>query len=145
MGLFSFFIAFRFWLIFRHFSIVWNKDSGLIKTESTRGKTDLLSILQAEARAEFAERSVQKLQKEVDRLEGKVVVVGSKKLAKCVSTQFRYFTSVHFVFFIYFNFFFVLFDLTLTFNIADDILNEKEKNKLLSDEMEATLYDIQNM
>ena len=28
------------------------------------------SFLQAEARAEFAERSVQKLQKEVDRLEG---------------------------------------------------------------------------
>ena len=27
-------------------------------------------IFQAEARAEFAERSVQKLQKEVDRLEG---------------------------------------------------------------------------
>lgn len=28
-------------------------------------------FMQAEARAEFAERSVQKLQKEVDRLEGK--------------------------------------------------------------------------
>lgn len=28
---------------------------------------------QAEARAEFAERSVQKLQKEVDRLEGKFI------------------------------------------------------------------------
>ncbi|XP_045467385.1 tropomyosin isoform X3 [Harmonia axyridis] len=53
-------------------------------------------LREAEARAEFAERSVQKLQKEVDRLE-------------------------------------------------DEILSEKEKNKLLSDEMEATLYDIQNM
>lgn len=30
---------------------------------------------QAEARAEFAERSVQKLQKEVDRLEGKAFCV----------------------------------------------------------------------
>lgn len=29
-----------------------------------------LQLLQAETRAEFAERSVQKLQKEVDRLEG---------------------------------------------------------------------------
>jgi tropomyosin-1 len=53
-------------------------------------------LREAEARAEFAERSVQKLQKEVDRLE-------------------------------------------------DDLLAEKEKNKLLSDEMEATLHDIQNM
>ena len=31
-----------------------------------------LHICQAEARAEFAERSVQKLQKEVDRLEGNI-------------------------------------------------------------------------
>ena len=31
---------------------------------------------QAEARAEFAERSVQKLQKEVDRLEGKNLMTG---------------------------------------------------------------------
>ena len=30
-------------------------------------------MVQAEARAEFAERSVQKLQKEVDRLEGKML------------------------------------------------------------------------
>ncbi|KAK6643944.1 hypothetical protein RUM43_000209 [Polyplax serrata] len=50
----------------------------------------------AEARAEFAERSVQKLQKEVDRLE-------------------------------------------------DDLVQEKERNKLLQEEMEATLQDIQNM
>lgn len=34
------------------------------------GLTNLSADLQAEARAEFAERSVQKLQKEVDRLEG---------------------------------------------------------------------------
>lgn len=37
---------------------------------------------QAEARAEFAERSVQKLQKEVDRLEGMSV-------CSCVSVQAR--------------------------------------------------------
>jgi len=30
-------------------------------------------LKEAEARAEFAERSVQKLQKEVDRLEGKLL------------------------------------------------------------------------
>jgi len=53
-------------------------------------------LKEAEARAEFAERSVQKLQKEVDRLE-------------------------------------------------DDIVGEREKNKLLQEEMEATLHDIQNM
>ncbi|KAK9729268.1 Tropomyosin [Popillia japonica] len=53
-------------------------------------------LKEAEARAEFAERSVQKLQKEVDRLE-------------------------------------------------DDLLVEKERNKQLADEMEATLHDIQNM
>lgn len=28
---------------------------------------------------------------------------------------------------------------------TDDILNEREKNKLLQEEMEATLHDIQNM
>ncbi|KAL7287529.1 hypothetical protein TKK_0018355 [Trichogramma kaykai] len=60
-----------------------------IKTLTTRLK-------EAEARAEFAERSVQKLQKEVDRLE-------------------------------------------------DDLVGERKKNKLLQDEMEATLHDIQNM
>ncbi|XP_078049283.1 tropomyosin 1 isoform X7 [Augochlora pura] len=53
-------------------------------------------LKEAEARAEFAERSVQKLQKEVDRLE-------------------------------------------------DDLTVEREKNKLLQEEMEATLHDIQNM
>ena len=35
--------------------------------------TDYFSSSQAEARAEFAERSVQKLQKEVDRLEGIII------------------------------------------------------------------------
>uniref|UniRef100_A0A1E1W0J5 Tropomyosin n=2 Tax=Pectinophora gossypiella TaxID=13191 RepID=A0A1E1W0J5_PECGO len=60
-----------------------------IKTLTTRLK-------EAEARAEFAERSVQKLQKEVDRLE-------------------------------------------------DDLVAEREKSKLLQEEMEATLHDIQNM
>lgn len=34
-----------------------------------------LKRLQAEARAEFAERSVQKLQKEVDRLEGNIYFI----------------------------------------------------------------------
>ncbi|XP_033207142.1 tropomyosin alpha-3 chain isoform X4 [Belonocnema kinseyi] len=53
-------------------------------------------LKEAEARAEFAERSVQKLQKEVDRLE-------------------------------------------------DDMVAEREKNKLLQEEMENTLHDIQNM
>lgn len=44
-----------------------------------------LSKIQAEARAEFAERSVQKLQKEVDRLEGmfKFNSFSSIKLIKC--------------------------------------------------------------
>lgn len=37
-----------------------------------------LKYLQAEARAEFAERSVQKLQKEVDRLEGNLSFHRSK-------------------------------------------------------------------
>lgn len=35
-------------------------------------------FVQAEARAEFAERSVQKLQKEVDRLEGMFLIHASK-------------------------------------------------------------------
>lgn len=29
--------------------------------------------------------------------------------------------------------------------LVDDMLNEREKNKLLQEEMEATLHDIQNM
>ena len=56
----------------------------------------LVRLKEAESRAEFAERSVQKLQKEVDRLE-------------------------------------------------DDVLNERERNKHLTDNMEATLQEIQNM
>jgi len=51
---------------------------------------------EAEARAEFAERSVQKLQKEVDRLE-------------------------------------------------DELRAEQERNKMLQEDMEATLQDIQNI
>lgn len=41
--------------------------------------TDVLNVIvfQAEARAEFAERSVQKLQKEVDRLEGNIILLQS--------------------------------------------------------------------
>ncbi|KAI4458888.1 tropomyosin [Holotrichia oblita] len=66
--------------------------------DSCEDKIHVISdkLREAEARAEFAERSVQKLQKEVDRLE-------------------------------------------------DDLLVEKERNKQLADEMEATLHDIQNM
>ena len=46
-------------------------------------------FVQAEARAEFAERSVQKLQKEVDRLEG--------KLSCLMNTNFipLYLTTIH--------------------------------------------------
>jgi len=51
---------------------------------------------EAEARAEFAERSVQKLQKEVDRLE-------------------------------------------------DEFRAEQERNRMLQEDMEATLHDIQNI
>jgi len=53
-------------------------------------------FFQAEARAEFAERSVQKLQKEVDRLE-------------------------------------------------EDLHGEQAKNRMLQEDMEATLNDIQNI
>lgn len=35
----------------------------------------VIAFMQAEARAEFAERSVQKLQKEVDRLEGNILIL----------------------------------------------------------------------
>ncbi|KAL1377988.1 hypothetical protein pipiens_015882, partial [Culex pipiens pipiens] len=66
--------------------------------DSVEDKIHLLNdkLTNAEARAEFAERSVQKLQKEVDRLE-------------------------------------------------DDLMHERAKNKMLQEEMEATLHDIQNM
>ncbi|OWR49732.1 hypothetical protein KGM_205416 [Danaus plexippus plexippus] len=66
--------------------------SGLI----CRSVQHIEALVKAEARAEFAERSVQKLQKEVDRLE-------------------------------------------------DDLVAEREKSKILQEEMEATLHDIQNM
>jgi len=59
-------------------------------------KTLTTKLKQAEARAEFAERSVQKLQKEVDRLE-------------------------------------------------EDLHGEQTKNKMLQEDMEATLNDIQNI
>lgn len=39
----------------------------------------MIAFIQAEARAEFAERSVQKLQKEVDRLEGNIPFLSSLK------------------------------------------------------------------
>lgn len=43
----------------------------LTKIEDTSAEILIVFVIfQAEARAEFAERSVQKLQKEVDRLEG---------------------------------------------------------------------------
>lgn len=35
--------------------------------------------------------------------------------------------------------------LNTTHHRADDIINEREKNKLLQEEMETTLHDIQNM
>lgn len=47
--------------------------SGL-SSEHLPDSLQCIRILQAEARAEFAERSVQKLQKEVDRLEGAFVI-----------------------------------------------------------------------
>lgn len=40
--------------------------------------------LQAEARAEFAERSVQKLQKEVDRLEGEFILIPKNCLSQFI-------------------------------------------------------------
>jgi hypothetical protein len=49
---------------------------------------------QAEARAEFAERSVQKLQKEVDRLEGKshmFIVYFLYRLIETLGTHTEYF------------------------------------------------------
>jgi hypothetical protein len=51
----------------------WNFE---LKAPGVEGKKLISSDswVQAEARAEFAERSVQKLQKEVDRLEGKTWV-----------------------------------------------------------------------
>lgn len=47
----------------------WTKNRLFLQITKTNRVT---WMLQAEARAEFAERSVQKLQKEVDRLEGNI-------------------------------------------------------------------------
>ena len=49
------------------------------------GNSNLSLTFQAEARAEFAERSVQKLQKEVDRLEDELV--HEKEKFKAISDE----------------------------------------------------------
>jgi len=72
------------------------KASQMEETYSMQLRALSDALKEAEARAEFAERSVQKLQKEVDRLE-------------------------------------------------DDLIGEKEKTRLINQEMEATLQDIQNI
>ncbi|XP_063368099.1 tropomyosin Mac r 1.0101 isoform X6 [Cydia amplana] len=79
-------------------SLEVSEEKATQREETFEGQVKLLDaqLREAEARAEFAERSVQKLQKEVDRLE-------------------------------------------------DDLVAEREKSKLLQEEMEATLHDIQNM
>lgn len=79
-------------------SLEVSEEKAMASREHVEDKIHSISqkLSQAEARAEFAERSVQKLQKEVDRLE-------------------------------------------------DDLVAEREKSKLLQEEMEATLHDIQNM
>ncbi|XP_076178751.1 tropomyosin 1 isoform X8 [Ptiloglossa arizonensis] len=79
-------------------SLEVSEEKATQREETFVGQVKILDsqLKEAEARAEFAERSVQKLQKEVDRLE-------------------------------------------------DDLAAEREKNKLLQEEMEATLHDIQNM
>lgn len=92
----------------------------------------MVLFIKAEARAEFAERSVQKLQKEVDRLEG------------------EFFVQVYLlVCFNFYLFFLINLRINMLFHnkpiLTDDLLVEKEKNKMLADEMEATLHDIQNM
>ncbi|KAL6427184.1 hypothetical protein ACFW04_008668 [Cataglyphis niger] len=79
-------------------SLEVSEEKATQREETFEGQVKILDsqLKEAEARAEFAERSVQKLQKEVDRLE-------------------------------------------------DDLAAEREKNKMLQEEMEATLHDIQNM
>lgn len=67
---------------------------------------------------------------------------------------FVYFNFILFIFFIYLIYFLFLF-FSLIFGyifvcfpllpLTDEILVEREKNKLLQEEMEATLHDIQNM
>ncbi|XP_055613107.1 tropomyosin-like isoform X9 [Uranotaenia lowii] len=79
-------------------SLEVSEEKATQREETYGGQVRVLDqrLKEAEARAEFAERSVQKLQKEVDRLE-------------------------------------------------DELMNERSKNKMLQEEMEATLHDIQNM
>ncbi|XP_058447240.1 uncharacterized protein LOC131427772 isoform X12 [Malaya genurostris] len=79
-------------------SLEVSEEKATQREESYGGQVRILDqrLKEAEARAEFAERSVQKLQKEVDRLE-------------------------------------------------DELMHERAKNKMLQEEMEATLHDIQNM
>uniref|UniRef100_A0A2H1V4F2 SFRICE_005141 n=1 Tax=Spodoptera frugiperda TaxID=7108 RepID=A0A2H1V4F2_SPOFR len=86
------------WKVYSHNMAAACRWHAMASREHVEDKIHSLSqkLSQAEARAEFAERSVQKLQKEVDRLE-------------------------------------------------DDLVAEREKSKLLQEEMEATLHDIQNM
>merc|ERR1712080_229533 len=72
------------------------KASQKEETYSEQVRVLIAKHKEAEARAEFAERSVQKLQKEVDRLE-------------------------------------------------DDLRAEQDRNKMLQEDMEATLQDIQNI
>ncbi len=68
----GFLFCFTFWTILTGMD-AWNFE---LKAPGVEGKKLISSDswVQAEARAEFAERSVQKLQKEVDRLEGKTWV-----------------------------------------------------------------------
>lgn len=73
---------------------------------------------QAEARAEFAERSVQKLQKEVDRLEG----MFSLALNICCSiTNYLFYLSIP---------------------TTDELVHEKEKYKSISDELDQTFAEL---
>jgi hypothetical protein len=69
-------------------------------------------ILKAEARAEFAERAVMKLQKEVDRLEGKHLL--------------KIFLQKSLIILL----------------ITDEWAHEKEKCKAISDEMDQTFAEL---
>lgn len=76
---------------------------------------------------------MQKLQKEVDRLEG---------TDRCFINSRFHFCYINFLIFLCFL---PINPSAVRFVFADDLVGEKEKNKLLADEMEATLHDIQNM
>lgn len=82
-----------------------------------RLKLNQSKLKEAEARAELAERSVQKLQGEVDRLEGMPPFFAS----------FSLFQPLH--------------DTTFTFS-ADELTGEREKSHLLQEEVETTLKDL---